>query len=92
MDITSLLKQLSSILIGVCIGYFIFKSEPETEIVIQPIRDSIYIINDSIQTQIIYIEKKYNEKIDSITNNSDSDNIRIFSEYINHYKGTINNH
>ena len=49
------------------------------------IRDSIYIVNDSIIEKIKYIDKKYNEKVSTIMSSSDSINLCFFSEYINHY-------
>ena len=49
------------------------------------IRDSIYIVNDSIIEKIKYIDKEYNEKVSTIMSSSDSINLCFFSEYINHY-------
>ena len=49
------------------------------------IRDSIYIVNDSIVEKIKYIDKEYDEKVSTIMSSSDSINLRIYSEYINHY-------
>ena len=49
------------------------------------IRDSIYIVNDSIIEKIKYIDKKYDEKVSTIMSSSDSINLCFFSEYINHY-------
>lgn len=49
------------------------------------IRDSIYIINDSITTKIKYIEKEHAEKIPIIMSNSVSDDKEFFSRYINSY-------
>lgn len=48
-------------------------------------RDSIYIVNDSIVERIIYIEKNYEENVSNILSNSDSTNLRLFTEYIEHY-------
>lgn len=49
------------------------------------IRDSIYIVNDSIVEKIKYIDKKYDEKVSTIMSSSDSINLCFFSEYINRY-------
>lgn len=49
------------------------------------IRDSIYIVNDSIVEKIKYIDKKYDEKVFTIMSSSDSINLCFFSEYIDHY-------
>ena len=48
-------------------------------------RDSIYIVNDSIVERIIYLEKNYEENVSNILSNSDSTNLRLFTEYIEHY-------
>lgn len=49
------------------------------------IRDSIYIVNDSIVEKIKYIDKKYDEKVSTIMSSSDSINLCFFSEYIDRY-------
>lgn len=49
------------------------------------IRDSIYIVNDSIVEKIKYIDKEYDEKVSTIMSSSDSINLCIYSEYINRY-------
>jgi hypothetical protein len=48
-------------------------------------RDSIYIVNDSIVEHIIYLEKNYEENVSNILSNSDSTNLCLFTEYIEHY-------
>lgn len=48
-------------------------------------RDSIYIVNDSIIERIIYIEKNYEKNVSNILSNSDSTNLCLFTEYIEHY-------
>ena len=55
------------------------------------IRDSIYIINDSIRTEILYLEQKYDKETTAIMSNSDSVNFVFFTEYLNDYIGTIEN-
>lgn len=49
------------------------------------IRDSIYIVKDSIQKKIIYLDKEYKEKVEEILSSSDSTNLQFFIEYINNY-------
>lgn len=53
------------------------------------IRDSIYIVNDSIIVKIKYINKEYNEKTSTIMSSTDSTNLMLFSRYIEDYKRTI---
>ena len=48
-------------------------------------RDSIYIVNDSIVERIVYLEKNYEENVSNILSNSDSTNLCLFTEYIEHY-------
>lgn len=58
------------------------------------IRDSIYIVNDSIVEKIKYIDKEYDEKVSTIMSSSDSINLCFFSEYIDRYnnqRATKNN-
>lgn len=49
------------------------------------VRDSIYIVNDSIVERIKYIDKEYNEKVSTIISSSDSFQYVLFSEYIDCY-------
>lgn len=49
------------------------------------IRDSIYIVNDSIVEKIKYIDKEYDEKVSTIMSSSDSINLCIYAEYIDRY-------
>lgn len=62
-------------------------STPNVQEVIKDsiIRDSIYIVNDSIVEKIKYIDKKYDEKVSTIMSSSDSINLCFFSEYIDRY-------
>lgn len=52
------------------------------------IRDSIYIINDSIIKQLVFVEKEYDKNIDVIVNADDSTQYELFSEYIEDYNRT----
>lgn len=53
------------------------------------IRDSIYIINDSIRTEISYIEKNYDKEVNTIMSNSDSSNLEFFTRYLEDFEQTI---
>lgn len=87
-----------SFIIGIIVGY---TCHDEKASVVPPneeeftrdsiIRDSIYIINDSIRTEIIYLEQKYDKETTAIMSNSDSLNLVFFTEYLNDYIGTIEN-
>lgn len=60
---------------------------PNTQEIVRDsiIRDSIYIVNNSIIEKIKYIDKKYDEKVSNIMSSSDSINLCFFSEYIDRY-------
>lgn len=55
------------------------------------IRDSIYIVNDSIITKIKYIYKEYDKEVVDIISSNDSTNLVLFSRYIENYQRTIKN-
>ncbi len=82
------------ILIILLIALYIFI--PRREIPEQPreivrdslIRDSIYIVNDSIVEKVKYIEKKYDEKVSTIMSSSDSILLCFFTNYIINYNTT----
>ena len=89
-SIKIIVVSILSLLIGLLIGY---KLAPKQENVIYKpiykerlIRDSLYIINDSIQTKIKYITKHYYEKRDSILNNDSTADMLFFTEYIKRYQ------
>lgn len=87
-----------SFIVGIIVGY---TCHDEKSTVVLPhseeltndsiIRDSIYIINDSIRTEILYLEQKYDKETTAIMSNSDSLNLVFFTEYLNDYIGTIEN-
>ena len=84
-------------LFGIVIGYF-FKEEPkipppndEPLVKDSIIRDSIYIINDSIRTEILYLEQKYDEETTAIMSSSDSVNLEFFTRYLEDYKRSTEN-
>ena len=89
------LKYICLILIGFLIGYitgYIVLPNRKTSVVVPTtiikdslVRDSIYIVNESIIKEIRYIEKEYDEKVSTIMSSSDSALLRICTEYINHY-------
>lgn len=56
------------------------------------IRDSLYIVNDSIQTKIKYLTKIYYEKKDSILSNDSSADMQFFTNYIDSYQRANKNH
>ena len=49
------------------------------------VRDSIYIINDSIRTEIKYIKEQYKKDSTVVMSNNDSILFDIFSRYIEDY-------
>lgn len=86
------------IIIGLIAYILIPQKEPNT---VEPvsnvikkdslIRDSIYVVNDSIETRIKYINKTYEKKVADILSADDSINLRIFSEYCENYKRSVKN-
>lgn len=64
---------------------------PDPEIIIKDsiVRDSIFIINDSIKTEILYLEQKYDKETSTIMSSSDSVNFEFFTRYLEDYKRTI---
>ena len=84
-------------LFGIVIGYF-FKEDPkisppndESLVKDSIIRDSIYIINDSIRTEILYLEQKYDKETTAIMSSSDSVNLEFFTRYLEDYKRSTEN-
>lgn len=79
------------------IGYFYREdqkpSPPNIETIIRDsiIRDSIYIINDSIRTEILYLEQKYDKETTAIMSSSDSVNFEFFTRYLEDYKRSTEN-
>ena len=82
---------------GLVIGYsFREKSNynvPSVDLIIKDsiFRDSIFIINDSIRTEILYLEQKYDKETTAIMSNSDSSNFEFFTEYLENYKRSTEN-
>lgn len=96
MNWKAIAKYILVFVIGLTIGLSLRKESVKTvpiqEIVKDSIiRDSIYIINDSIRTKIIYINKKYDEKVNTIISASDSANLHLFTGYIEDYKRATQN-
>lgn len=87
---SKIIKYLLAFIFGIFIGNLITPSNPvsKPEDVDQDsiIRDSIYIINDSIVTKIIYLEKEYEKEVSNVMSNDDSTNMVLFSRYIENYK------
>jgi hypothetical protein len=71
----------------------IHKNYPDVEIITKDsiIRDSIYIINDSIRTEIFYLEQKYDKETTAIMSSSDSVNLEFFTRYLEDYKRSTEN-
>ena len=67
------------------IGFKIFEIEKAPIILTKDhiIRDSIFIVNDSIKKEFIYIIREIDKEKDTILNNSDSANLAFFSNYLN---------
>lgn len=63
---------------------------PNPQIIIKDsiIRDSIYIINDSIKLEIKYIEKEHNEEVSNIISNTDSSNLVFFTRFLENFEQT----
>lgn len=83
--------NLLCLIVGFIIGYLVFNSsikEP-SEIKEVTIRDSIYVINDSIIEKIKYVDRIYEKEVSNIISSSDSVRLSIFSKYIDNYKRTI---
>lgn len=54
--------------------------------------DSFIIENNKIKDSLIYVDKTYNETVDSLVNASDSANYEYFREYLqNHQRRTKGN-
>ena len=87
-----------SFIVGIIVGY---TCHDEKSTVVPPhseeltndsiFRDSIYIINDSIRTEIIYLEQKYDKETTAIMSNSDSVNFEFFTRYLEDYKRSTEN-
>ena len=79
------------LIVGFIIGYLVFNptTEEQQEIREVTIRDSIYVINDSIIEKIKYVDRIYEKEVSNIISSSDSVNLSIFSEYIDNYQRTI---
>ena len=80
------------------IGYFYREDQkpsppPNIETITKDsiIRDSIYIINDSIRTEILYLEQKYDKETTAIMSSSDSINFEFFTRYLEDYKRSTEN-
>ena len=73
---------------GVLVAFTGFKAceSEKTPIILTKdhiVRDSIYIVNDSIKKEYVYIAKEIDKQKDSILNNTDSANLVFFSNYLN---------
>lgn len=83
------------VVIGIIIGFSSSYLIKKPEIITKPIttelvrdslvRDTLYKANDSIVTKIIYLNKEYERKKDSIINNDVSSDLLFFSAYVESY-------
>ena len=84
------------IIIGFSSSYLIKKPETitkpiTTELVKDSlVRDTLYKTNDSIVTKIIYLNKEYERKKDSIINNDVSSDLLFFSAYVESHTNRYN--
>jgi hypothetical protein len=83
------------IIVCMAIGIlYLYNRKPETVIIDRDsiIRDSIYIVNDSIVEKIKYITIEHEKEVSDIMSNDDSTNMVLFSKYIDNYqRSTTNN-
>lgn len=85
-------------IIGIIVGYTCHdEKSPEAPPNVEELtndsilRDSIYIINDSIRTEILYLEQKYDKETTAIMSSSDSVNLEFFTRYLEDYKRSTEN-
>ncbi len=73
--------------------FYLYNRKPEQIIIDRDsiIRDSIYVVNDSIVEKIKYITIEHEKEISNIMSNDDSTNMVLFSEYIDNYKQSTTN-
>lgn len=91
--LSKILLIINIVSMGVII--YLATKKPQTSLV-EPIeitkeievRDSIYIVNDSIETLIKYVEKKYDEKVSDIISNDIDADLLFFSEYVEHFNNS----
>ena len=85
------LAFICGLLIGYCWNEPRPVKIPDPEIIIRDsiVRDSIFIINDSIKTEILYLEQKYDKETSTIMSSSDSVNFEFFTRYLEDYKRTV---
>lgn len=85
----NIIKHVLINLLAFSLGFFICKHNFKDTIYItnvKEIKDSIFIIHDSIQEKIVYINKEYNEKVDTVLTANDSLLLDMFTKYIENYK------
>lgn len=97
MSLKSFLLDCVKVLFGIFLGMSIFAKKqvieiPKIEYVKTIEYDSIYIINDSIVEKIKYIEKQYEQDVETVVSADDSINLCIFTRYIEDYKRTTENY
>ena len=93
MSLKSFLLDCVKVLFGIFLGTTIFAKKqvieiPKIEYVKTIEYDSIYIINDSIEEKIKYIEKQYEQDVETVVSADDSINMCIFTRYVEDYQRT----
>lgn len=95
MNLRRISELLIVFIVGSLFGYWLNSTPkqkiPSTiEIKTDSIRrDSIFIVNDSIKTKIVYIKQKYEKEVSNIMSASDSSNYEFFRRYLENYEQTI---
>ena len=90
----TIIKICISFIVGFSIGYFLKKDNKIQYVEVYKdsiIRDSIYQKINTIDTQLIVIEKYYDKEISNIMSSSDSANMELFRRYINDYIDSTKN-
>lgn len=90
------IKRVFKYIIVLGIGVYIGYSLPSKVITIENtrdkiIRDSIYIVNDSIKVVINNIEKEYDKEDSMLNTFDDSAHLSFFTRYIEDYNRTHQN-
>lgn len=86
-----LLCVTEALIIGLLLNEMRAVPEPAPDVPIEEItqdsltRDSIYIVNDSIRTEIVYIKEKYKKDSVDIMSATDSMLLDSFTKYIEDY-------
>ncbi len=91
MSLKSFPLDCAKVLFGIFLGMTVLAEKQVIEIP-KIEYDSIYIINDSIVEKIKYIEKQYEQDVETVVSADDSINLCIFTRYIENYQRTTENY